>query len=288
MGVGRWWALGGLAMLTLACSVPNPAFDPPRNSDTEPLPTDDSGDGTTVVMPSDDGDESTSSDETGTNPELCLNEPQEHVGLRVFLEGNEVSRCGAITSRQCVLIRNDTMAQWELTECCLADDGCPGTPRYLLEFSPTGPALGMEEHELEVNIDLSYAPIDQGCKLEWVEINETNPPTPEVPPLIFMAASSPTANDVVSVQASPGGPLPGEVCECAEVDAACCPEDLGRHSLELHHEIATASLDPIAPTQTFPIDNSELALEMNLVRAWQPPKCDAAPEYEWIARRLWH
>jgi hypothetical protein len=282
--MARW---GWFASLALACSVPNPAFDPPREKDTEPVTPGDDGDGTTIVPSTEDGDETAvSEEETGAAPGLCNNEPGEQVGLRIFDgAGNPVQRCGLVTERQCVLVRNEAEARWELADCCLTDDFCAVDTTYVVEFGPTGPAV-VADPQL-VALRFAFRPDDMGCSLEWVQIDEVEASLPEIPPLVYMAATSLAANQFVSVSAEPGDVLPDEVCECADVDADCCPEDLGRHSVHLTAGPSTITLDPTSPSHVEPTAQPEVAIELILVRAWQPPACEAEPEYEWIARRLW-
>lgn len=284
MGVGRSSTVVCIASLVAACSAANPEFDPPRRTDTDSLPPDDDG-GTTTGAPAETGEDTTPVDDTGSVGPLCNDMPEEEVAFRMFqANGNPVQRCGTLTERDCFLTRNEVEARWELSDCCIGDL-CDSAPTYVLEFAPTGPDVSLGE--MSVSIRFAFSPDDQGCKLEWLEIDERSSPPDGVHPLVYMAATNLGANEFVSVPAAPGEPLPDEVCECTEADADCCPEGLGRHQLEVSPQTGPVTLDPTDPTQVLPIESTELATEVSLVRAWQPPVCDAPPQYQWIARRYW-
>lgn len=286
MVVGRLGRIGCMASLLGACSVPNPAFDPPRKTDTDPLPPpdDDGGAETTGVMPAGTAD-TTPLDDTGSTP-LCNGMPEDEVGFRIFRDGNPVQRCGTVTERHCTLIRNESQSRWELTgpECCLDGDLCASEARYVLEFAPAGPDVNLGS--LEVGIRFQFSPADMGCDLEWLQIDEPAAPV-GTPELVYMAAGNLEANAFVSVPAEPGEALPGEICECAEPDASCCPDGLGGHWLHLAHDSGTVDLAPDDPTRTFPVGGTDFGIELNLVRAWQPPVCDATAQYQWMVRRKW-
>lgn len=283
MVVGRLGRIGCIASLLGACSVPNPAFDPPRKTDTDPLPPADDDGETTWAMPADAGG-TTSVDDTGSPGLLCNGEPEESVGLRIFREANPVPRCGMVTEARCILTRNVEESRWEVNgpECCLDGKVCASESTYVVEFAPTGPDVQLDP--MEVGIRFQFSPADTGCELDWVQIDEMGA-APGAAALVYMAAGSLEANAFVSIPAEPGEALPDEVCECAEADASCCPDGLGRHFLHLSHDTGTVDLAPHDPTLTLPVDGTDFGTELNLVRAWQPPVCDAPAQYQWMVRR---
>lgn len=280
---------GGLLGLGLAaCSSPNPAFDPVRMLDTDTIGTTD-GASTAMSVPLDDDDDGAGSDaaeDTGSGSSvICPDQPlpAQKVEFSVLLDGTRVHRCGQASSTSgCTLRRNTKLGLWEVSGCGLHDAWVDGDV-YTLDFQPAGPDVNLMERSVEIAFE--FGEMDGGCKLRWVEIVAADG-DPTFPRLLYQAATTIEANPMVEVTADVGQHL-DLLCVCGSFDAACCAAGVGLHELILSHSVIFAAvvLSQIDPTYYVAIPNTEIGYEAIVVRAWEPPACDAPPENEWVVRQ---
>jgi hypothetical protein len=272
------------------CASANPAFDPLRQSETTGDESS-SGGGDDVaddVADEDDRGEETGSesgDETGTvSPPIC-DSPELELEVRVLGDDADAFSCGHTSAAHCTMFRDPAQPEgrWQLAQCNspLGDD--TEATAYDVLFGPTGPSLDFSA-ERAVEFAWRHTPKDAGCELEWVQVRELEVKGGAPFDVIYAAAARLSDDSNLLIQAEPTDDVVA-ACTCASDEFDCCPPDAGLQGLRLSADgvpgITLESGD--APAI---VDAGGLQFEAILVRAWQPPVCEAEPEYQWIARRL--
>jgi len=274
-------------VLVAACASENPEFDPLRRGD--PTDGESTSSGLDDAGPADDGGSVADagpidSEDTGPpiTPAIC-DEPE--LDLAVYMSDGrfDIVSCGHTAQAHCVMFRDPARpdAHWQLVDCDgpLGDD--TESVDYEVKFAPTGPALDFSGERV-VEVLWRHGPEDAGCSFEWIQIRELEAGEPPLD-IVYTASAVLTEDSALLIQGDPS-PLVA-ACSCASNELDCCPPDAGLHGVQL-----TAPGQPVLTLQSGDapaiIDSEGVQFEVILVRAWQPPVCEAPPEYEWIARRL--